>query len=239
MRRAALAGGVRFAAAITACASTASAQTAPAPSPPVPPPVVVPVTPPAPTGPPPEAVAHYERGWAYYALGRYRVAAQELERAVRLDPSGYNLYFDLGLVYERMGEVDYAIGAYRRYFAYSAEPAERDRADRIVQRLIGARREIAELRVRPRGNADGWVWFTGVLGLGAIGVGTGLLLAAPGSTSSAATVTLFQASGTASIVAGVGLCATAAVLYVAREARVDRTWVRTPLASWLLGRWEF
>jgi Flp pilus assembly protein TadD len=107
------------------------------------------------------AVVHYERSRAYYAAGRYRAAITELETAARLDPSGYNLFFDLGLVYERIGRIDEAMGAYRRYLAHTQDPLERERAERIIARLVGARVELAEIAQR-RGHADALFWTVSV-----------------------------------------------------------------------------
>jgi tetratricopeptide (TPR) repeat protein len=142
--------------------SSASAEAAPAP-------------PPASGSGQARALVHYERSRAYYAAGRYRASIAELEAAVRLDPNGYNLYFDLGLVYERIGRLPEALGAYRRYLAHVQDPVERERAERIIARLQGARSELADL-YPVRGNADTLFW-SGTLGSVATLVAGGALLA--------------------------------------------------------------
>jgi tetratricopeptide (TPR) repeat protein len=136
--------------------------------------------------PPPAALQHYERGRAHYLAGRYREALQELEQAMRLDPSSPNLVFNVARVYELLGEIDHAIAFYKRYrdMLPADELAERERTTQTLQRLEGARNEVVDEPVTPaappeleRGVADRAFW--SVLGVGAVtlaGAGaTGLL----------------------------------------------------------------
>jgi tetratricopeptide (TPR) repeat protein len=186
------------------------------------------------TSPQARAVVHYERGWAYYASGQYRLASTELETAVRLDPSGYNLYFDLGLVYERLGHVDRAIGAYRRYYASATDAAERERADRIVQRLQGARVELQD-QLRRMGRADGWFWgFTIATGVSVVGGGALLFSAIRGDAyttslrmggapdqlirAAAASAETQHVVADVLLIGSLALATTSVLLYVAREA---------------------
>lgn len=158
----------------------------------------------------PAAIVHYQRGRAHYATGRYRAAAIELERAFTLDPSGTNLLHDLGMVYERMGDMDRALVAYRRYRDRVDDPAERARADRILTRLRGARTELAEIG-RHHGRADALFWVT--LGIGLAGLGTGVtVLATADGTGPSAT------AGVALTAGGVALGLFSLVLYFARDA---------------------
>jgi tetratricopeptide (TPR) repeat protein len=198
---------------IVAVTNSAWSQTpspSPEPSPsPAPPPVV-------PTAAQQEALIRYERGRAYYAAGRYRMAVVELEAAAQLDPLGYNLYFDLGLVYERLGEVDQASVAYRRYLEHISDPVERERAERIVVRLRGARAELGDVH-RGHGDADGWFWLTAALSIGALGVGTTLLVTAHSADNTPRT------AGEVFLVGGGALAVTAALLYFARLAPPQHT----------------
>ena len=81
---------------------------------------------------------HYERSRTYYAAGRYRASIVELETAIRMDPTGTNLYFDLGLLYERVGRIDRAMEAYRTYLVRTSDPAERERRVHFIQRSTQA-----------------------------------------------------------------------------------------------------
>ncbi|MFO0556992.1 MAG: tetratricopeptide repeat protein [Polyangiales bacterium] len=120
------------------------------------------------------AIAHYERGRVHYAAGRYRAAIVELEAAIALAPALTDLQYDLGLVYERLGRLDAAIVAYRRYQSTAADPAERERTTRIVARLTGAQNEPLEFvwgggRL---GRADPLFWsFVAVSGATLVGAG--------------------------------------------------------------------
>src|SRR5438105_2475762 len=54
-----------------------------------------------------EALGLYERG-------EYRAAIAKLEAAVELDPKGAELVYNLGLIHERLGEIELAEGYYRK-----------------------------------------------------------------------------------------------------------------------------
>src|SRR5262245_38941542 len=66
-------------------------------------------------GPPPEALAHYNRGRAHYQAGRYREAVVELEKALSLDPQSPNLVYNVARVYELLGDMERSIAFYERY----------------------------------------------------------------------------------------------------------------------------
>lgn len=134
------------------------------------------------------AIAHYERGRVHYAAGRYRAAIVELEAAIALAPALTDLQYDLGLVYERLGRLDAAIVAYRRYQSTAADPAERERTTRIIARLTGAQNEPLEFvwgggRL---GRADPLFWsFVAVSGTTLVGAGLTLGLGINGSNRAA------------------------------------------------------
>lgn len=109
----------------------------------------------------------FEKAKELYAAGRYREAAEQLEAALKRDPQGKDLVYNLALVRERLGEPDEAIVWVDRYLAMKLEPAERQRAEAFRRRLEGAREEIAEKRrkvvvvpvaVERERAVDAWVW---------------------------------------------------------------------------------
>jgi tetratricopeptide (TPR) repeat protein len=92
-----------------------------------------------------QAAKHYKRARELYQLGRYREAIAQLEAALRLDPKGAELLYNLGLIHEKLGDVDEAIEAYKRYLAVlgpDADPEEVAKIKGIVKRLEGAKSEL-------------------------------------------------------------------------------------------------
>jgi tetratricopeptide (TPR) repeat protein len=85
----------------------------------------------------------FERGEAAYAKGQLKQALAEFLRAYALAPS-MELEFDLGRVYERIGEPDAAI----RHFQAYADGSQLDQAARAqIEARIG---KLVELRTRQR-----------------------------------------------------------------------------------------
>ncbi|MCA9631647.1 MAG: tetratricopeptide repeat protein [Myxococcales bacterium] len=84
------------------------------------------------------AQEHFQAALTAYREGKYERAVEELEEALRLDPSGKDLVYNLGLVHEKLGNLDKALFYFRRYLEMESDPAERQRAEVIVQRLAGA-----------------------------------------------------------------------------------------------------
>jgi tetratricopeptide (TPR) repeat protein len=182
------------------------------------------------------AIAHYERGRVHYAAGRYRAAIVELEAAIALAPALTDLQYDLGLVYERLGRLDAAIVAYRRYQSTAADAAERERTTRIVARLTGAQNEPLEFvwgggRL---GRADPLFWsFVAVSGATLVGAGLTLGLglndngraaelermgqAMPARDARTAATIELATSGTL-FAATVGFATAAGLLYATRQA---------------------
>jgi tetratricopeptide (TPR) repeat protein len=87
---------------------------------------------------------HFERARAYYAQGSYREAIGELEAAHTLDPNAKDLVFNLGVVHEKLGDIDDALKWFRLYTTMNLTPAERERADAYVHRLEGAKKEVED-----------------------------------------------------------------------------------------------
>ena len=85
---------------------------------------------------------HYKRAQELYSAGSYHEAIGELEAAHELDPLATQLVFNLGVVNEKLGNIDQALGHFRRYLEMDIEPQERARAESLVKRLEGAKREV-------------------------------------------------------------------------------------------------
>jgi tetratricopeptide (TPR) repeat protein len=75
-------------------------------------------------------------GWAYYRLGRYTEARENLERAVRLAPGDPVVYEHLGDVYAALGDNGKAAEFYRRALQVAAEDGSSDQDLRAVQRKL-------------------------------------------------------------------------------------------------------
>ena len=85
---------------------------------------------------------HFDKARADYARGAYREAIGELEAAHTLDPNAKDLVFNLGVVHEKLADIDDALKWFRVYVTMSLTPAEHDRADAYIRRLEGAQKEI-------------------------------------------------------------------------------------------------
>lgn len=85
-----------------------------------------------------EARKHFEQALELYRSGRYALARDELKAAAALDPNGKDLFFNLALVYEKLGQLSEAIAALERYQQLETEPKERERAQVTIVRLRGA-----------------------------------------------------------------------------------------------------
>lgn len=85
------------------------------------------------------AARAFERARALYRAGDYRGAIGELREAVRLDPGGKDLVYNLAILHEKLGELDAALEHFRRYLEMETSPAERERIEAAVRRLEGAR----------------------------------------------------------------------------------------------------
>jgi tetratricopeptide (TPR) repeat protein len=97
--------------------------------------------------PAPNVVAarkHYDRARAFYEQGAYREAVGELDAAHTLDPSAKDLVFNLGVVHEKLGDIDDALQWFRLYAGMHLSPQESDRAEAYVRRLEGAERAERE-----------------------------------------------------------------------------------------------
>lgn len=102
-----------------------------------------------------QAQAHFRSAKDLYERGNYREAVKELEAARALDPSAKELVFNLGIVHEKMAEFDAALAAFRDYVAMEGVTvAERDKAESILTRIEGAKREAAARKERAQGDGS-------------------------------------------------------------------------------------
>jgi tetratricopeptide (TPR) repeat protein len=90
------------------------------------------------------ARSHFDKARAEYQQGAYREAIGELEAAHALDPSAKDLVFNLGVVHEKLSDIDDALRWFQLYTTMSLTPQERDRADAYIRRLEGAKKELAQ-----------------------------------------------------------------------------------------------
>ncbi len=138
---------------------------------------------------PPEAVELFTSAREHYREGRYAEAAADLERALILDPTSATLRYNLGRVYELLGQLEDARAQYSRYLELLPEDQgeERERTRATIARLEGAiasgaahppaapeveQEPLRELEgpviVRERGVADEAFFITGGAGLAAL-----------------------------------------------------------------------
>jgi tetratricopeptide (TPR) repeat protein len=92
---------------------------------------------------------HYDAAREDYARGAYREAITELEAAHALDPNAKDLVFNLGVVHEKLADIDDALEWFHLYTTMELLPAERDRADAYIRRLEGAKKELEAKRATP------------------------------------------------------------------------------------------
>lgn len=133
------------------------------------------------------ALALHDEARELYAHGHYRAAVARLEAALALDPEGKELVYNLALIHERLGEVDAAALYYRRYLAMETVPREREKIQRVLRRLEGAREELGAspeapklppsapvAPVAPPRVVSPWIVITGLVG--ATGICTSVVL---------------------------------------------------------------
>ncbi len=88
---------------------------------------------------PQRAIELHDEAQQLYAIGRYREAIQRLDEAVTLDPDGKLLYYNLGVIHERLGETDEAIRNYKKCLELETVPNERESLLVVLKRLYGLR----------------------------------------------------------------------------------------------------
>lgn len=152
---------------------------------------------------PPDASSHdraqvaYQEALKLYKGGHYREAVNKLVEARKLDPTAKELPYNLGLLYEKLGEIDNAIKSFELYLNLETDDEEKERVRSTLQRLEGARAELNKNKPPPsasaappppppptsaptqeeppppprKGRLDGLVYGTGGLALVALGTG--------------------------------------------------------------------
>jgi tetratricopeptide (TPR) repeat protein len=85
---------------------------------------------------------HNDRARAYYAQGAYREAISEYEAAHALDPTAKDLVFNLGVVHEKLADIDDALKWFRLYASMNITDQEREKANAYLKRLEGAKKEL-------------------------------------------------------------------------------------------------
>ncbi len=90
-----------------------------------------------------QAMALHDEAWALYEQGHYHAAIEKLEAALRVDPEGKELVYNLALLHERLVEVKEAEGYYRRYLDMETDPKARSRTQATLRRLEGMEKELA------------------------------------------------------------------------------------------------
>jgi tetratricopeptide (TPR) repeat protein len=93
---------------------------------------------------------HFEKARSYYGQGAYREAIAELEAAHALDPSAKDLVFNLGVVHEKLADIDDALRWFRLYTTMDLTSQEHDRADAYIKRLEGAKKELEDKQAAQR-----------------------------------------------------------------------------------------
>lgn len=83
---------------------------------------------------------HFDRALELYRAGRYVEALEQLEAAAKLDPNGKDLFFNMALVHEKLGQLPQAISALSRFRELETDVTERERARLTIERLRGAER---------------------------------------------------------------------------------------------------
>jgi tetratricopeptide (TPR) repeat protein len=83
-----------------------------------------------------------EEAQSLYRKGEYRSAIKKLEQARELDPDAKDLNYNLGLVYEKLAELDPAITAFKKVLSLETDSKEREKVQGIIRRLEGAKRDL-------------------------------------------------------------------------------------------------
>ncbi|MCS6900779.1 MAG: hypothetical protein RMJ98_14680 [Myxococcales bacterium] len=86
----------------------------------------------------------YQEALKLYRSGQYRAAVDKLLEARKLDPTAKELPYNLGLLYEKLGEIDNAIKNFELYLTLETDNEEKERVRATLQRLEGARVELAK-----------------------------------------------------------------------------------------------
>ena len=75
----------------------------------------------------------YQASLDLYRKGKYRAAIERLEDARAIDPEAKELPYNLGLVHEKLGEIDDAIRYFELYLTLEADEGERERVRATIR----------------------------------------------------------------------------------------------------------
>jgi tetratricopeptide (TPR) repeat protein len=92
---------------------------------------------------------HFQRALELYRAGHYAEALGELQEAALLDPNGKDLFFNLSLVHEKLGQLPEAVTALERFRELETDRTERERARLTIERLRGAEQAGELARTAP------------------------------------------------------------------------------------------
>jgi tetratricopeptide (TPR) repeat protein len=134
-----------------------------------------------------EAASYFQKARQLYLDGNYKEALAHLEKARRLDPTAKELVYNLGIVNEKLARYDDALKHFHTYLEMDLDAQERSRAETIVKRLEGAKKQADEDRAKNpqpppppqgpppspgHGRLDVWTVSTGVIAIGGLAVGS-------------------------------------------------------------------
>jgi len=102
-----------------------------------------------------EAQVHFTKAKELYQSGGYQAALAELQTARALDPDAKDLVFNLGVVCEKLGRFDEAIGHFRTFIDMGPAPVEKQRAESFIKRIEGAKKELAAQQAGTDPKQDG------------------------------------------------------------------------------------
>jgi tetratricopeptide (TPR) repeat protein len=102
-----------------------------------------------------EAQVHFTKAKELYQSGGYQAALAELQTARALDPEAKDLVFNLGVVCEKLGRFDEAIGHFRTFIDMGPVALEKQRAESFIKRIEGAKKELAAQQAAQDQKQDG------------------------------------------------------------------------------------
>jgi len=102
-----------------------------------------------------EAQVHFTKAKELYQSGGYQAALAELQTARALDPDAKDLVFNLGVVCEKLGRFDEAIGHFRTFIDMGPLAVEKQRAESFIKRIEGAKKELAAQQAGTDPKQDG------------------------------------------------------------------------------------
>lgn len=159
-----------------------------------------------------KAQEHFQRAKELYQAGKYEGAIAELDVARSLDPKAKDLVMNLGIVHEKLGRYDEAIGHLKTFLEMDGvTAAERVKVEGMIKRIEGAKHSappqptatpassssappppppsVTPEAPPPRGRVDALTIAAGSVAVLGLGLGTGLGIYALGTRPSDGFVT--------------------------------------------------